>query len=59
MVNNMEKDTSFLEQMVKSMEDLEPSLERYYKAGDVEKFNKTKKTMVEIQEKIAEVLNAE
>ena len=51
------KDAAFFEQMAKSMEDLEAGLEKYYKQGDVENFNKTKKTMLQIQGKIAEVAN--
>ena len=54
----MEKDLFFLERMTKSMEELETRLESYFKAGDVENFNKTKKTMIEIQGKIAEVVDA-
>ena len=51
------KDISFLEQMAKSMEDFETELEKYYKLGDLENFNKTKKAMMKIQEKILEVVN--
>ena len=51
----LEKNAFFFEQMAKSMEDLEMSLEKYYKQGDAENFNKTKKTMLRIQEKISEV----
>lgn len=54
----MKKDLSFLEQMAKSMEELNENLEKSYKKGDVENFNKTKKTMIDIQRKILEVLNA-
>ncbi|MEK6820052.1 MAG: hypothetical protein AABY03_02560 [Nanoarchaeota archaeon] len=54
----MERDASFLEQMAKSMEDLETSLEDYFKKRDVENFNKTKKTMIDIQRKILGAINA-
>jgi hypothetical protein len=51
-------DISFFEQMVKSIGDLEPSLEKYYKNGDIENFNKIKKTMLDVQKKISEVVDA-
>ena len=54
----MEKDISFLEQMAKSMEELEGNLENYFKKSDAENFNKTKKTMIDIQKKILEAANA-
>ena len=50
---------SFFEQMAKSMEDLEPSLEKYYKTNDIENFNKIKKIMLDVQKKISEVVNAD
>ena len=54
----MEKDLSFLEQMARSMDELEANLEEYYKKGDVENFNRTKKTMMEVQGKISEAVDA-
>lgn len=53
-----EEDVNFIEQMAKSMEKLADSLEDYFKKKDIEKFNKTKKTMLDIQRKIAEAANA-
>ncbi len=53
----MEKDMTFLEQMAKSVEDLENNLETFFKKNDVENFNKTKKTMIDIQKKILEAVN--
>ena len=51
------KDTSFLEQTTKALEDFEAELEKYYKLGDTENFNKTKKEMMKIQGKILEEAN--
>jgi hypothetical protein len=53
----MEGDISFLEQMVKSMDELEARLERYYKIGDIGNFNKAKKIMLDLQKKIMEIVN--
>ena len=52
------KDASFLLQMAKSLEELEEKLESYYNSGDAENFNKTKKTMIDVQKKILEAVNA-
>ena len=49
---------SFLEQMAKSMEELEGNLENYFKKNDFDNFNKTKKTMIDIQKKILEAADA-
>ncbi len=44
--------------MAKSLDELETKLESYYKIGDAENFNKTKKTMLDVQKKISEAANA-
>ena len=51
-------DTSFLLQMVKSLDELETRLEDYYKSGDAENFNKTKKTMLDVQKRILGAVDA-
>ncbi|MEK6760441.1 MAG: hypothetical protein AABX93_00805 [Nanoarchaeota archaeon] len=51
-------DTSFLLQMVKSLDELETKLESYYKSSDAENFNKTKKIMLDVQKKISEAVDA-
>ncbi|MEK6760692.1 MAG: hypothetical protein AABX93_02090 [Nanoarchaeota archaeon] len=51
-------DADFLLQMTKSLDELETKLENYYKAGDIENLNKTKKIMIEIQKKISEAIDA-
>ena len=52
-----EEDVNFIEQMTKSMEKLADSLEDFFKKRDVGNFNKTKKTMLDIQRKISETTN--
>lgn len=51
-------DASFLLQMAKSLDELETRLESYYKSDDAENFNKTKKTMLDVQKRISEAVDA-
>ena len=51
-------DTSFLLQMAKSLDELGIKLESYYKNGDADNFNKTKKTMLDVQKRILEAVDA-
>jgi hypothetical protein len=51
-------DISFLQQMIKTMDDMEVSLEKHYKEGDLENFNKIRSAMISIQKKISGVANA-
>jgi hypothetical protein len=51
-------DISFLQQMIKSAEDLENGLEEAYQKEDMESFNRIRSTMINVQKKISEVANA-
>ncbi len=51
-----EEDLSVLNQLIKSMDESKEKLEKAYDKRDHDKFNKTKKFMLEIQKKISEVL---
>lgn len=46
----------FLDQLVKSLEEAELSLEEAYDKKDYENFNKSKKFIFQIQKKISEIL---
>lgn len=48
---------SFLNQLIKSLEDASEKLEESYKKKDQDKFNKIKKFMLRIQEQISERVN--
>ncbi len=47
---------SFLNQMIKSLEEAELKLEEAYERKDYEKLNQAKRFMIEIQGKISEAL---
>ncbi|MDO8622697.1 MAG: hypothetical protein Q7R52_00455 [archaeon] len=49
-------DREFLLQLIESIEDAEKRLKQAYLRNDVETFNKIKKFMLQIQEKIEEVI---
>lgn len=49
-----EEDISMLKQLVDSLDESEKKLEEFYKKKDPENFNKVKKFMIKIMEKIAE-----
>lgn len=50
------EDISFLNQLVKSLEEAMLKLEKAYGKKDYEEFNKSKKIMLRIQEKIQEMV---
>lgn len=53
----MEKeDISFLNQLVTSLEEARLKLEESYNKKDHEKFNKSRKLVLELQKKISEIL---
>jgi|TARA_Y100000310_G_scaffold340754_1_gene437627 hypothetical protein len=51
-----EEDISLLNQMVETLKEAETKLEEFYNKKDHEKFNQSKKLILQIQEKISEVL---
>lgn len=46
----------FLNQLIQSLEETQLKLEEAYNRKDIETFNKTKKFMMQIQEKISEII---
>ncbi len=53
----MEKeDVKFLGQMIKSLEEANDMLDEAYNKNDFQKFNKVKKLILQIQDKIAEIV---
>lgn len=54
--NFSKEDIPFLNQLVKSLEEAELKLEEAYEKKDYEKFNKSKKFMLEIQKQISEAI---
>jgi hypothetical protein len=53
----MEKgDILFLNQLVKALEDTELTLEKAYKNNDSNRFNESKKFMIQIHRQISEIL---
>lgn len=52
-----ERDVSFLNQLTHSLEETTARLEDAYEKKDYESFNKSKKMIMQIQEKISEVIN--
>ena len=51
------EDISFLKQAIKYLEESLPVLKESYEKKDEEKFNHTKKVILEVEEEIMEVLN--
>lgn len=51
------EDIPFLNQLVKSLEESEPELEKAYEKKHHEKFNQIKKFMIKIQKQISSILN--
>lgn len=49
-------DISFLNQLVKSLEEAEMNLEKSYNKQDFDNFNKSKKMMLRIQNQISDML---
>ncbi len=54
--NFSKEEIPFLTQLVKSLEEAELKLEEAYEKKDYEKFNKSKKFMLEIQKQISEMI---
>ncbi len=50
------EEISFLNHLIKSLEESGLKIEEYYKKRDYEKFNNIKKFMLEIQKKISEII---
>jgi len=51
------QNTLLLKQLILSLEEAEEELEQAYDKKDVEKLNKTKKFILQTQEKISEILS--
>lgn len=55
----MEKgEVSFLNQLVKSLEESEPKLKRAYEEGDSEEFNSVKSFILKLQKQIEETIKS-
>lgn len=52
----IEDDVSLLRQLVNSLDDFEKKLEEYYKNNDPDNFNRAKKFLIHIHDKISEVI---
>ena len=50
------EEVQFLSQLIQSLEEASVNLEKSYKKGDYEKFNKSKKIMISIQKEISEII---
>mgnify|MGYP001560620310 CR=1 FL=1 len=50
------EDVSFLMQLVSTLEEVDIELESAYVQGDINKFNRVKKFIMQINQKISEVL---
>ncbi len=50
------EEISFLNHLIKSLEESGLKIEEYYKKRDYEKFNNMKKFMLEMQKKISEIV---
>lgn len=51
-----EEDISFLEQLINTLQEAELKLEEAYKIKNYEKFNNSKKFILNIQKKISEII---
>jgi len=51
-LEELKEEISFMKQLINSLEDSEARLEEYYKRGDALNFNKTKKFILQLQDKI-------
>lgn len=51
-----EEDASLLRHLVHSIEESERKLEEFYKKNKIEEFNKTKKAIIQLNEKMSEIL---
>lgn len=51
-----EEDASLLRHLVHSIEESETKLEEFYKKNKVEDFNKAKKAILQLNEKMSEIL---
>jgi hypothetical protein len=49
-------DMSFLRQLINSLEEAEAKLEQSYRNNDFAAFNRTKRTILQIHEKISEII---
>jgi len=50
------EDTALLSQLVKSIEEIEPILDKAYKTQDSNTFNKSKKLIIQIQKEILKTI---
>jgi hypothetical protein len=50
------EESSFLNQLIFSLEEAERNLEKYYQRRNYEKFNETKKIMLRIQNEISNIV---
>ncbi len=51
-----EEDASLLRHLVHSIEESERKLEEFYRKNKIEDFNKTKKAIIQLNEKMSEIL---
>ncbi|MDD5699839.1 MAG: hypothetical protein PHH00_01440 [Candidatus Nanoarchaeia archaeon] len=51
-----EEETSLLRHLVHSIEESERKLEEFYKKNKIEEFNKAKKAIIQLNEKMSEIL---
>jgi hypothetical protein len=51
-----QEDVTFLNHLIKTLEEAELKLEEAYDKKDYENFNRTKKMMLQIQKKISEIV---
>jgi len=51
-----QEDVTFLNHLIKTLEEAELKLEEAYDKKDYENFNRTKKMMLQIQKKISEII---
>ena len=52
------EEAMFLNQLAKSLDELEARLEEFHKNSDVDNFNRAKSIMLNVQKKILEVADA-
>lgn len=55
-VSKIREDVLFLNQLIKTLEESEEKLEKYYREKDHKNFNNIKKFMLSILEKISEII---
>lgn len=54
--DNLEEDIVLLKQLADSLDESEQKMEEFYKKNDIDKFNKAKKFISSITDKISEIV---